>query len=183
MKTLTALALLAYFTSSTLDQDPVEAADSQLPQHQWLQQYVGEWDVTNRTIPAPGEEAEEWTSTQVVRCLGGIWIVSETEGADPEAPYTTQLTLGYDPELKRFVGSWIGTMQAKLWTLSGTLNENQSVLTLESRGQDFRDPTRSTNYREQIEFHESGLRSAVSSMLVEDGSWMPFAIVEARRRE
>ena len=52
-------------------------------------------------------------------------------------PATTLMTLGYDPEKKRFVGTWIGSMMTHLWIYDGALDAAGKVLTLDAEGPSF----------------------------------------------
>ena len=49
-------------------------------------------------------------------------------------PATTQITLGYDPAKKRFVGTWLGSMMTHLWIYDGELSADERTLTLSSEG-------------------------------------------------
>ena len=71
-----------------------------------------------------------------MRSLDGTWVLVEGEGEMPGGggPATTVMTLGYDPQKKRFVGTWIGSMMTHLWIYDGELDASGRVLTLESEG-------------------------------------------------
>jgi len=40
------------------------------------------------------------------------------------------MTLGYDPQKKRYLGTWIGSMMSHLWVYEVELDASGSVLTL-----------------------------------------------------
>jgi uncharacterized protein DUF1579 len=44
------------------------------------------------------------------------------------------MTLGYDPEKKQYVGTWVGSMMSYLWVYDGSLDAEEKVLTLNAEG-------------------------------------------------
>ena len=73
-----------------------------LKEHSFLERLVGKWNVT---APEMGG-GDDWTET--VRSLHGIWFVAEGTGRMPDGKQaTTVLTLGYNAEKGKYVGSWI----------------------------------------------------------------------------
>ena len=122
-------------TTTTQQTSPMTAAPQ--PEHQWLQQLVGEWTLEGAASMAPGEPSETSTGTERVRSIGDLWIVAEGQVERPgAAPETMLMTLGYDPQTQRFVGTWIGSMMTHLWVYDGALDAASKVLTLESEGPD-----------------------------------------------
>lgn len=58
------------------------------------------------------------TQTESVRSLGGLWILAEGQSEMPGGgAATTMMTLGYDAQKQRYVGTWIGSMRTCLWVL------------------------------------------------------------------
>jgi hypothetical protein len=96
-------------------------------------------------------------------------------------PATTIMTLGYDPQTKRFVGTFIGSMMAHLWVYEGTMDASGTVLTLEAEGPDMADPGRHTKYRDIVEFRNNDHRLLSSQILGEDGQWHGFMTAHYRR--
>jgi hypothetical protein len=108
-------------------------------QHQWLQQFVGEWAVES-VCTMPGQDEVKSKGTESVRPLGDLWIVSDTEGTYADMPVRTMVTLGYDPEKDRFVGTSVCTSSSHLWNLEGKLDDANKALTLETDGPDPSNP-------------------------------------------
>jgi hypothetical protein len=154
-----------------------------LDQHAWLQQLVGEWTVTAEATMAPGEEPMRMESTESVRSIGGLWVVGEGRATFNDTPFTSILTLGYDPARKVFVGTWIDTMQARMWIYTGTLDEDKRVLTLATEGPSFGDPDLSANYRDTIEIKGPDHKLLTSSVQQADGTWTTFMRAEYRRKQ
>src|SRR5688572_16447612 len=107
-------------------------------EHQWLQKLVGEWTSESEMEMEPGKSPERCKGTESVRSLGGLWIVGEGSGEMPGGGLATMiLTLGYDPQKGRYVGTWVGSMMTHLWIYEGSLDAAGKVLTLDTEGPSF----------------------------------------------
>ncbi|GAB1580867.1 DUF1579 domain-containing protein [Phyllobacterium phragmitis] len=157
-------------------------------EHQWLQQLVGEWTCEmEASAPCPeGGSAEgsgQPTWTESVRSLHGLWVVGEGKGEMPEVgPVTTILTIGYDPQKQRYVGTWIGSMMTYLWVYDGWLDETEKVLTLEAEGPDFQKPGEMAKYRDIITIKDKDYRLFTAKVLGDDGEWREMMRVHYRRK-
>ena len=122
-------------------------------EHQRLHRLVGEWTYETEAPGAPGQPAAKMTGTESIRSVGGVWILAEGNGEMPGAgPVTSLMTLGYDPEKKRFVGTWIGLMMTHLWVYNGELDgPAQRVLTLDTEGPSMAGDGRMQRYQDVIE--------------------------------
>ncbi len=105
------------------------------PQHAWLSKLVGTWTYTGRGDMGPDQPPHEFSGTEVVRSMGGLWIVCEGAISLPDGSEgQTLMTLGYDPLASRFVGSWLGSMMTFMFRYDGALDEGGTVLTLDTMG-------------------------------------------------
>ena len=68
------------------------------------------------------------------RSLGGFWNILENRGEFMGAPFTGIMTLGYDAEKKKYVGTWVDSMNSSLWKYEGTVDASGKILTLDSEG-------------------------------------------------
>ena len=102
---------------------------------------------------------------------------------DPTAPqgWTWVPALGYDPQKKRYVGTWIGSMMTHLWIYDGELDASGKVLSLAADGPSFADPTKTAKYKDVIEIKNDGHRILTSHVLGEDGKWTQFMTAHYRR--
>lgn len=182
MKTI---ALIAAFAALAVGAVAVQDMPTPTPeeQHKWLQQLVGDWTVTAEATMEPGAEPMKWESTESVRSIGGLWILAEGSASFDGTTFTSIMTLGYDPQKKAFVGTWIDTMQTHLWSYTGTLDESKKVLTLEAEGPHFEDPTKSCKFHDVIELKGADHKVLSSSMQGEDGTWTTFMRAEFRRKK
>jgi hypothetical protein len=152
-------------------------------EHQWLQKFLGEWTSEAEATMEPGKPPEIFKSTESVRSLGGLWIMAEGQGEMPGAgPVVTIMTLGYDPQKKRYIGTWIGSMMNHLWVYDGGLDAAERVLTLETEGPGMTDQSKMDRYRDVIEFKSDDHRVLTSHHLADDGTWRPFMTAHYRRK-
>lgn len=152
-------------------------------EHQWLQKLVGEWTYESEASMGPDKPPEVCRGSESVRSLGGLWILGEGQGEMPGgAPATTLITLGYDPQKKRFVGTFVGSMMTNLWVYDGELDETERVLTLNTEGPDFTQPGKTSKYKDVVEFKSDDHRVLSSHALGEDGQWHQFMTANYRRK-
>jgi len=148
----------------------------------FLERLTGEWSVVAEATLGPGQAPVRTEAREVARLLGGKWLVAESTGTAPNGQAVTSIrTLGYAPAEKRFVGTWISSMQSHLWWHTGTLDASGAVLTLETDGPIMGDPTNEARYREVIEIESDDLHVVRSLILGPDGEWFEFARAEYRR--
>jgi Protein of unknown function (DUF1579) len=107
-----------------------------------------------------------------VRSLGGLWILAEGQGEMPGGgSATTLMTLGYDPQKKRYVGTWIGSMMTHLWVYDGALDATARVLALDTEGPDMAGEGKLAKYQDVIELKSDDHRVLTSHRLGDDGKW------------
>ena len=153
-------------------------------EHQWLQKLVGEWTGEGEAVMEPGKPPMKWTTTESVRSLGGLWIFAEGQGEMPVSgdPATTIMTIGYDPQKKRYVGTFIGSMMTNLWVYEGSLDASGNVLTLDTEGPNMAAEGKMSKYRDVIELRSDDHRLMTSHMQGEDGNWNQFMTASYRRK-
>ncbi|HEX6201727.1 MAG TPA: DUF1579 domain-containing protein, partial [Thermoanaerobaculia bacterium] len=143
--------------------------------HRWLHRLVGEWRWEMEASMGPDQPPAEHEGTESVRPLGELWTIGEGSSQMPDGgPATTIMTLGYDPERQRFVGTFVGSMMTHLWIYEGTLDEAGKVLTLDAEGPDFSGEGKMAKYQDVIEWVSDDHRVLRSRMLGDDGEWRQF---------
>ena len=153
-------------------------------EHKWLQRLVGEWTYEHECSMGPDQPPMKATGTESVRSLGGLWTVGEGQGKMPDGgPATTIMTLGYDPQTKRFVGTFIGSMMTHLWIYNGTLDAAGKVLTLDTEGPDFSGGPDLVPYQDIIEFVDDNHRTLSSQLRGPDGKWNMFMTAHYCRKK
>src|SRR5688572_26529388 len=153
-------------------------------EHQWLQKLVGEWTVEAECITEPGQPPSRFKGSESVRSLGGMWVVAEGQSEMPDGGIgTTIMTLGYDPQKKRYVGTFIGSMMTNLWVYDGSLDAAERVLTLDTEGPYFGAEGKMAKYKDAIEFKSDDHRTLTSRMLGDDGKWTQFMTAHYLRKK
>ncbi|MCW5978879.1 MAG: DUF1579 domain-containing protein [Bryobacteraceae bacterium] len=151
-------------------------------EHQWLQKLVGKWTFEAEMM-SPDKPSVKSEGTETVRSLGGLWVVAEGQGEMPGiGPATTIMTLGFDLEKKRYIGTWIGSMMTHLWVYDGSLDASERTLTLESEGPSMAGDGKTAKYRDVIEFNSDDHRLLLSYWLSDDGAWRQIVAASYRRK-
>ena len=152
-------------------------------EHHWLQGLVGEWVVEGECSMGPDQPPMKNTGRETVRSFGGLWTIGEGSLESPDGGNCDSImTLGFDPQTKRFVGTFIASMMAHLWPYNGTLDATGKVLTLDSEGPSFAGDGTMAKYQDIIEFLSDNHRTLSSQFLGPDGQWVPFMKAHYRRR-
>lgn len=165
--------------------EPQGAPEKTEPQkeHAWLQKFVGEWTYEGDCAMGPDQPRVPFTGTESVRAIGDLWVQGEGRGEMPGVgEATTLLTLGFNPQTKRFVGAWVGSMMAHMWVYDGWLDEEERFLTLEAEGPDMTKPGRTAKYRDVVERVSDDYRVMRSYGQAEDGEWHEFVTAHYRRK-
>ncbi len=161
-------------------------AQPQLPgpgkEHEWLKQLVVELESEAEMVMVPGQPPHKSKGKESVRAIGGFWIVSDVSGDSPMGPMTAVMTLGYDPQKKKYIGTWIDSYMNHLWLYEGSLDATGMILTLEAEGPNIMDPTKRAKYRDVIEIKSKDHKVLTSSALGDDGKWTTFGTVNFRRK-
>ncbi len=180
---LVGAAALTAVGAATLAQDEVPKQAKKSAEHEWLLQLVGEWDATWDTEPGNPESADSWTSHESIKAVGDLWIVSEGEASGMGLDFTSMLTIGYDPAEGAFVGSWIDSIQTRMWTYRGTLDEDRRVLTLAAEGPSMTDPTKTAKYEDRLEIIDADHKRITSVGMNDKGEWEQYMQVNFTRRK
>jgi len=151
-------------------------------EHEWLHQLVGEWTYEAECLMGPDQPPMKSSGTQSFSSFGGLWLVGDGTGQMPDgSPAVTRMTLGYDPQKERYVGSFIGSMMGNLWVYSGTRDSAGTVLTLDTEGPDFTSPGKITAYQDILEIKSPDHHVLSSQTRGENGEWIRFMTAHYRR--
>lgn len=151
-------------------------------EHQWLHQLVGQWEADVEVWSEPGKPPMKLQSTETTRRIGEFWIQSVGEIVAPARPFARSLTLGFDLQQKKYVGTWVDSNSTHLGTYEGTMDAAGKVLTLEGDTPSPFDPSSFLRVREVIEIQNPN-QKVVTTYLQAGESWIKLVSVSARKKK
>jgi hypothetical protein len=92
------------------------------------------------------------------------------------------MTLGYDPQRKKFVGTFVASEMTHLWVYEGELDTTGRRLTLDTEGPGMAGDGAMSKYQDIIEFVSDDHRTLTSRVRGEDGTWKEFMSAQYRRK-
>ena len=136
--------------------------------HEWLKKLIANWTFTHECGDMSSKGSES------VRAFSDLWIVGDGQGEIPGTDDTMRMrvTLGYDPNTQRYIGTWIGGPMAQMFVYNGT--REGDTLTLDTEGPSFEDPAKIVRYQDVYTFVDDHTRTLRSQKLEDDGSWTVF---------
>ncbi len=128
-----ALVVLSLATTSLHAQGPMPQVTAE---HAGLAHEIGVWDADTKMWMAPGAEPMASKAVETNKMLGKMWMVSEFRGEVMGMTFVGHGQFGYDPQKKKYVGTWIDTFSPHLSVMEGTMDEATKTLTMMSKGFD-----------------------------------------------
>lgn len=175
-------ALMLVFTASSLiDAQEEPKFPKAEKEHQWLKQFVGRWQTESEAKMGPDQPPMKCTGTMSSRMLGEFWVVSELVGEMSGMTVTGVQTIGYDPEKKKYVGTWVDSVTSYMWKYEGVVDDSGKTLVLEAEGPNGMAGGKIAKFRDAYTFKSKDHIIATSSMQSEDGSWLEFMTGNFRR--
>jgi hypothetical protein len=132
-RTLIRLCVVSSILSaSAMAQQPPEPT----AEHKILASDEGTWDATIKSFTS-GPDAEPAISkgTEVNTVLtGGLWVVSKFDGDFGGMKFEGRGQFGYDPNKKKYVGTWIDSLNPILSVLEGEYDAKTKTMTFVGEG-------------------------------------------------
>jgi hypothetical protein len=123
----------------------------------------------------PDQPTSKSTGTQKTRALGSMWTLGKMETPGPDGqPMQSLITLGFDPQRGKFVGSFIASCTTFHWLYEGTLDPERRILTLDADAPSFLGDGTVANYQDIIEVVDQNTYLFSSRIQSADGSWTTF---------
>ena len=151
------------------------------PEHAFLKKFTGEWTTRSECRFSPNQPAMKCESSMKASMLGDLWVQCATKVTMAGHTVTAMQTIGYDPQQKKYVGTWIDSMSSHMWHYEGTVEGN--TITLEAEGPNFMAGGKTALFRDIYEFISDDEIKATSQVQGEDGVWVTFSTGTAKRRQ
>jgi Protein of unknown function (DUF1579) len=136
---------------------------------------VGEWDFESECEMGNDQPKSKTVGKQRTQALGSLWTLGEMEMPGPDSkPMRSIMTLGFDPERKKFVGTFVTACMTYLWLYEGSLDASRRVLTLDCEGPSFTGDGSMAKYQDIIEVVDQDTYLFSSRFLGADGNWVKF---------
>lgn len=149
-------------------------------EHQKLADHAGVWKVACKFYMDPSQPSMEIEATETVEMFGSFWLTSTFEAEMFGAPFRGRATLGYDPQAKEYVSTWIDTMSPAFFKFTGNYDASGKVLEMSGEGYDCM-TQELTTYRTTDELKDDGSREFEMFMKMADGNeWKMFTHVYTR---
>jgi hypothetical protein len=130
-----------------------------------------------------GCPSEKSYGEETVRLLGDLWILAEGRGQMPGGgEASTLLTLGYNPAVQHYLGTWVGSMMSHLWVYKGMLDAGGAVLTLDTEGPSMSGDGSMARYRDVVRVLAADHRVLESEVLTAGGAWQKFMTAHYRKK-
>ena len=98
--------------------------------HEYLKNFVGEWDVTTTSWMMPGAEPTvSNNSSKAELILGGRFLKMAFKGTMMGMPFEGIQINGYDNYQKKHISFWIDNSSTAFYLLSGSLDDSGKVMT------------------------------------------------------
>jgi hypothetical protein len=166
--------------ASAQDQPPMPGPTAE---HELLKKDVGTWDAEVKVWPMPDAEPMVSKGTEKDELLGGMWLVSRFDGDMGGMPFTGIGTFGYDPDEKKYVGTWVDSMSPHLMTVKGDYDPATKTMTTIGEGRDLQTGQMTTS-KMVSRYLDDNTRTFEMHMPGQDGQlWKMMEIRYTRRAE
>jgi hypothetical protein len=112
------------------------AAPKAGPEHEVLKHDVGTWDATVESFMPGAAQPMVSKGTETNSLVGGLWLVTDFKSDMMGQPFQGHGVSGWDPNKKKYVGTWVDTMSTGLGLSESTYDAATKTLTGTFEGPD-----------------------------------------------
>ncbi len=104
-------------------------------EHKILKNDVGEWDCEMKIwMAGPDAEPMVTKGSEVNKMFSDFWLISEFKASFGGQPFEGRAILGYDPAKKKYIGTWLDTMNPYMSRMEGDYDASSKTLTMMMNG-------------------------------------------------
>jgi Protein of unknown function (DUF1579) len=113
-----------------------QGAPQPTPEHERMARNVGAWDATIKSwMQGPDSEPMVSKGVETIKLMpGGLWSLSEFHGKFGDADFHGAGQTGYDPAKKKYIGTWVDSMETSIMMMEGDFDPQTKTLTMYSKG-------------------------------------------------
>jgi hypothetical protein len=97
---------------------------------------VGTWNCEIRMFGDPSGKPDVSKGSETISMLGGMWMISHFKGEMMGMSFEGSSQMGFNPETKKYTGTWVDSMSPYAMTTEGTWDEKTQTLTQTGTGKD-----------------------------------------------
>lgn len=129
--TVCALAAAA-FTPALQDMEMPKPTD----EHKRMLAGVGEWEGTLTSYWDPTAKPTPVPAHETVTSIGEFWVLSDFHCTFMGAPYHGSGHYGYDPDKKKYIGTWVDSMSSQFALMEGEMDTKTNALIMRWQAKD-----------------------------------------------
>lgn len=139
-------------------------------EHRKLHGLVGDWMATSEFTAEADEAMATGQASVSIHPIGEHWISADFAGTHAGAEYRGVLTLGFDSRKQSYVGTYVDDTCNHLWVYEGSMNADNTILTLYAEAPVVAEVEGTVWVREVYDLQQ-GDRVEVRSYTQDRGTW------------
>jgi len=182
MKTqlLLTIVSISIVSQCTAAEPKVPKSGKSRSEHEFLKQFVGEWDRTTEAFFGPGKSMTT-KGTMTGHMIGKFWVVIDLKADVAGKAYHGRATYGFDSrKTKKYVGSFTDSIAPILWQYEGKADGNKLVMETEGPHPGMRGTFK---FRNTWEIKNKDLIELTSEMEGRDGKMTTILKSISRRKK
>ena len=182
-----AVALIAGGVAVAQDMGGGDKKDQEMPvakptkEHEVLKHYAGTWTVKGKFTMPDGSTMEE-DGVETASLVGdGLWLVFDNKSRMMGKPFHGHGVMGYDPEKKKYVGTWVDSMIDYLIVFEGT--GDGKTITTHYEMKDCMNPGKTMRIKQVHEIQDADHHKMTAYFPSPDGKEFPGMVLEYTRKK
>lgn len=177
LKHLFATVLILLCATSVAEE--ADALPEPAAEHALLKKFAGVWVTNSMCTMAPGTPPVKCSGKITSKMLGEFWVLNQMESEVAGMSFQAMHTVGYDKAKKKYVATWVDSLNDFMWKYDGTMTGNKLVF--EAEGPDASKPGELMKFRDTYAFVSDG-KIQLKSEVFDKGKWTAFMTGTATRQ-